>query len=71
MAGYWVNFARDGDPNGRGRPAWPRFQAEDGRVLRLNAPIAAGPPPELATLKVFDSVYAQLRGAPFGIAKAP
>jgi para-nitrobenzyl esterase len=71
MAGYWVNFAKRGDPNGPGRAAWPRFQATDGAVLRLNDPIIAGPPPELATLKVFDGVYAQLRGAPFGKAKAP
>jgi para-nitrobenzyl esterase len=71
MAGYWVNFAKRGDPNGPGRPAWPRFDANDGQVLRLNDPIVAAPPPELATLKVFDSVYAQLRGAPFGTAKAP
>ena len=23
MMGYWVAFARSGDPNGGGRPAWP------------------------------------------------
>ncbi|THD58486.1 carboxylesterase family protein [Phenylobacterium sp.] len=71
MAGYWVDFAKRGDPNGPGRPAWPRFKADDGAILRLNDLIAAGPPPELATLKIFDGVYAQLRGAPFGTAKAP
>ncbi|HEX3364927.1 carboxylesterase/lipase family protein [Phenylobacterium sp.] len=71
MAGYWVNFAKRGDPNGPGRPVWPRFLANDGQVQRLNDPITAGPPPELATLKVFDGFYAQLRGAPFGTAEAP
>jgi para-nitrobenzyl esterase len=72
MAGYWAAFARTGDPNGAGRPAWPRLQAsEGGPVLRLDAAIVAGPPPELTTLKTFDGVYSQLRGAPFGKAKAP
>ncbi|MBS0359972.1 MAG: carboxylesterase family protein [Proteobacteria bacterium] len=66
MASYWVNFARSGDPNGPGLPAWPRLQGDEGPLLRLRDPVAVGPPPELTTLKVFDGVYAGLRGAPFG-----
>ncbi|THD59770.1 carboxylesterase family protein [Phenylobacterium sp.] len=71
MTSYWVNFARAGDPNGSGLPAWPRLQGVAGPVLRLGDPIAAGPPPELKTLTVFDATYTALRGAPFGETKAP
>ena len=71
IAGYWVNFARSGDPNGPGLPTWPRFDATGGLILRLDDPIAAGLPPELATLKVLDEIYAQFRGASFGKVKTP
>ena len=72
MAGYWVSFAKTGDPNGPGRPIWPKLGAtEGGPVLRIDDPIVTGPAPELGTLKNLDSVYATLRGAPFGKPKTP
>ena len=41
MMGYWVNFARTGNPNGEGLPAW-REQVEGMAVLRSQHPADDG-----------------------------
>lgn len=39
MRAYWANFARTGNPSGKGAPAWPRFEeAKAGPVQSLNKP---------------------------------
>ena len=68
MSSYWVNFVKTGDPNGDGLPKWPRFTTGQASVLYLNDPVASGPVANLDTLSVFDAVYTQVRGAPFGSA---
>lgn len=35
MRAYWTAFARNGDPNGGGRPHWPRFVGDGSRLLSL------------------------------------
>jgi para-nitrobenzyl esterase len=38
MIAYWTNFARTGQPNGRGTPNWSRFQAASDTVQSLATP---------------------------------
>ena len=35
VSGYWMNFARTGDPNGDGLTPWPKYTAESKSTLRL------------------------------------
>jgi len=65
MAGYWVNFARTGDPNGAGLPTWIPF-GEQQQALVLGNVISATPTPFDPQLRVFDTVYAAVRGSSFG-----
>jgi para-nitrobenzyl esterase len=42
MMSYWTNFAKSGDPNGTGLPAWPRYDKNDS-LIHLDSIITAGP----------------------------
>ncbi len=58
MQGYWVNFAKTGDPNGPGLPQWPAFGPSSQRVMYLDTHPRAGPVPNLRQLKVLDAYFA-------------
>lgn len=62
MSSYWVNFAKTGNPNGRGMPRWPAFENLDtGRsmVLRAHHP-APEQIPSPARLRLFDALYQKI-----------
>ncbi len=69
MAVYWTNFAKKGDPNGPGVPAWPAYDDRDPRSMYFSQTAYVGPVPSLASMKVLDEYFAWRRtaeGAKFG-----
>ncbi len=61
MATYWVNFAKRGDPNGPGVPAWPRFTGKEGKVMYFKDQAQLGVIPSAASLEVLDAYFAWRR----------
>ena len=52
MSSYWVNFAKTGDPNGPGLPAWTTYAPDgDARKMLIGAETGAAADPDLARLR--------------------
>jgi para-nitrobenzyl esterase len=59
ISSYWVNFARTGDPNGPGLPAWPRFtDSTTGEAMILDD-TPGHSAPDRERLKLYDALYAK------------
>ena len=61
MATYWTNFAKRGDPNGEGVPAWPAFSDAKPVVMYFAQTPHTGPVPSAEGLKVLDEYFAWRR----------
>lgn len=46
VQGYWVNFAKTGDPNGPGLPSWPRFDPAKKWIFDFHADGSASAIPD-------------------------
>jgi para-nitrobenzyl esterase len=63
MSSYWVNFAADGDPNGKGLPKWPAFDdKKSDRPMVLGDRAEIGMAPDGAQLAFFERIYEKERG---------
>jgi para-nitrobenzyl esterase len=61
MQAYWVNFAKSGDPNGPGLPAWPVFTEREQKTMFFDTNPSARPIPNIEKLKALDGYYAWKR----------
>lgn len=61
ISSYWTNFAKNGNPNRAGLPAWPAFTDANQQVMNLNDPSRAVPVPNLEKLKALDGYFAWRR----------
>jgi para-nitrobenzyl esterase len=61
MSTYWVNFAKHGDPNGEGVPAWPAFSDANPVVMCFGQTPHTGPVPSAEALRSLDAYFAWRR----------
>jgi para-nitrobenzyl esterase len=58
MSAYWVTFAKTGDPNGGGRPAWPKYLPADDRLINFrNSGAVVEKTPDVTALDAIASGY--------------
>lgn len=63
MATYWTNFAKYGNPNGKGVPEWPAFSDSNPVVMHFDQTAHTGPVPSAKSLEVLDSYFKWRRTA--------
>ena len=61
VSAYWVAFALTGDPNGGGRPVWPRYDSAVDRLLHVtNSGIIVGTDPLKPRLDLWERIRSRV-----------
>lgn len=61
MRRYWARFAVQGDPNGAGLPAWPRYDATSDSVIEFAEPVHASAGFHRETLDALEGFWDRAR----------
>jgi para-nitrobenzyl esterase len=61
MSACWINFARNGNPNGSGLPVWPAFDEKEQKTMFFDKTPSARPHPNADKIRAFDVYFAKLR----------
>ena len=57
---YWVAFGKAGDPNGPGRPQWPKHRPGVDTIIDFtNTGVTVGPDPIKARLDLWEKVWSK------------
>lgn len=64
IGGYWVNFMKQGDPNGANLPHWPAFSANALVTMELGDAVGPRHLPEAATIDFWNSYLNRPGAAP-------
>jgi para-nitrobenzyl esterase len=60
MQSYFVNFIKNGNPNGTGLPHWPAYSPKDDYMrMRIDVVAKAEPEPDRARYQVLDTILAK------------
>jgi len=61
MNTYWANFAKTGNPNGKGLPVWPLYNTQKEEILDidLDGKTVAKPDPRKARFNVIEKAFKQ------------
>ncbi|HWF11406.1 MAG TPA: carboxylesterase family protein [Bryobacteraceae bacterium] len=57
ISSYWVNFAANVDPNGKGLPAWPAFNGRKNERMVLGEKVEVGPGLTQGQIDLFQQKY--------------